>query len=1634
MHLPLLQNPSKVVQDVLRRRDGDKHQPAGPLLLGRQLVVGNCTCVATQHAEKLTGALDGAADNSGQGRGTRRNMSGKNSAWEGLMLTRAVLQNGQDHLKRLHMFDFLHEFYTSENLEPLTSGLKELRTLRRKRDDKQRWSRKLQYISALHRAESCALSFVVSTERLRVLEIAAGKLGPTDTAAQSALAAARQEADDARLQSEQARRFAKAARGRFNARSLPVIADAEKSMKAAMTATPAEADARMAAAEMAAQQAARNARDAARSADEFANNYAAAEIAAQEASAGRARQYGRDSAAEIPAPRARPAGLNTEGCVYKSRTEAMRLFKRKIYDALLVPVLGFQRFIRWILRSWCAKALASRLKHDAEDVGKTNGATLEQVQARQEHVLNFKCKLGLPDRLFGDRKAHVRVWVRRERMRKFCLWGATEYGNDWLLMGSEMASRASDILQLLKEQSEQSHEQSDEAWDILPRMEEQSHEQPDDPQWRPWRELGAASGRFRARLKKQRPSAPHQGVSMNENPAAFWPCCDMCTGPNGKREETGTCRHCVHHGLNNAAKRKFQTCDPDYMTQLVSTVTTLHSAEVQQHLQDAVDFILWPGSVEHSSETPLPALYRKATQLIDENAHIGNGMSRENVADIAGWTEESGSKPPATCAQVRWHTTQISNDSLHRCDNCMAAGLICAKAAAKDDDEHAKAIASPFSTRGFVADDYPTLGTTEAIGNVIKFLTAPQAKAQRAIMSAIYKLITRPLIVVTNNKAGGTAGLMGVSGLPRRLIRILLEAIWLSTGTRERRHAMLHRTHGTEMKWAPCSLRILNPRCADKLRQALGEDWDAGILEAATNSISELISDFHRITAMPGWPVPDTTTKIHEGIFGRLYHDGAIWDPGFLDSPQAPEKLVASRMIKMCLLQFTFWLVAEKTAAEILDAFRYYIFSPESFAVGMKKTTLTLGHVRGKKRIRAAHPDALASAAVFFVMGRDLLDHYRSTRLSPDENRNPHYPLNFFPLFAATLWGEEGSTAIKAFGGVTDRWEDETGWAPSDPLDHFYQVEGLMGEDEYGGRINSVLVGVLDTGLVCSGSGRPVLRYLYRKELPKPLSKYPLALSHVEQAEAAAVGTKDIEQPWARADLIHETRKSQTFESLSGHFTTGNITTMCSKLVGFIEDQTPFKASMEAAMMHGWKDLYAIDRLDRAERKDDYRSQVNFKKGISFWTNNHQHLEGSHRGDRWLNPTLSEQKALLKLVQNTAEVMGRKSDVSKLVCNQKQRMRRKAVAKQREEPMEANRREANSGSVRGLSIHEDVSMGGNEGQFGGAVDDGDREHCYLHIAPDGAQSPGVGGGDRAHGVCDAQDLIVSLGAVSGDGTEREGSPGAEEGGEGKSCSADSGESGTDSQASDDDSESVENEFVNLNFDENPWSVQFALDCFNSVSGMRKNFPEHNDDVWLLGDRATVTVETKGKEARVKRLPTPRLTRCLCELKCNVNPTISFEVEQHSPKMAYFRFSDFAGIQYIYIERIRPPTDTSSGAKDWSATMEFRILSTTAEALLLCNSDRDEGVNIGKESLRKLLDSDTTSRKDDSQAIFHQGSTYCTDDIRTLIGVVRWYPAGQDKPLDTYWNKTFGRCDVLKMGAPFVQRQLRVKKGKDSGRK
>ena len=114
-----------------------------------------------------------------------------------------------------------------------------------------------------------------------------------------------------------------------------------------------------------------------------------------------------------------------------------------------------------------------------------------------------------------------------------------------------------------------------------------------------------------------------------------------------------------------------------------------------------------------------------------------------------------------------------------------------------------------------MAANHPGFGTTETIGQVIKFLTAPQAKAQRTIMRCIYKLVTSgcPLTEVTNEKENGAARMVGVGGLPRRLLLALrlLDAIWVSTRHRGRRHASLQRTHGAEMKREPLSCKVWTP-------------------------------------------------------------------------------------------------------------------------------------------------------------------------------------------------------------------------------------------------------------------------------------------------------------------------------------------------------------------------------------------------------------------------------------------------------------------------------------------------------------------------------------------------------------------------------------------------------------------------------------------------------------------------------------------------------------------------------------------------------------------------------------------------------------------------------------------------------
>ena len=148
----------------------------------------------------------------------------------------------------------------------------------------------------------------------------------------------------------------------------------------------------------------------------------------------------------------------------------------------------------------------------------------------------------------------------------------------------------------------------------------------------------------------------------------------------------------------------------------------------------------------------------------------------------------------------------------------------------------------------------------------------------------------------------------------------------------------------------------------------------------------------------------------------------------------------------MCLLYFAFGLVVQRTSSQILDVFHFYIVSPDAFAVSMNQTR---GHddtseaaSKFEQLILMCWPLQLGSNLK--IMGRDLLDHYRR---NAGQNDNHCYPINYFPLWAAALWGEEGSPEVTVFGGLTDSWPGESGWAERNPLNHFYEVQALGNTD-----------------------------------------------------------------------------------------------------------------------------------------------------------------------------------------------------------------------------------------------------------------------------------------------------------------------------------------------------------------------------------------------------------------------------------------------------------------------------------------------------------------------------------------------------------------------------------------------------------
>jgi hypothetical protein len=206
---------------------------------------------------------------------------------------------------------------------------------------------------------------------------------------------------------------------------------------------------------------------------------------------------------------------------------------------------------------------------------------------------------------------------------------------------------------------------------------------------------------------------------------------------------------------------------------------------------------------------------------------------------------------------------------------------------------------------------------------------------------------------------------------------------------------------------------------------------------------------------------------------------------------------------------------------------------------------------------------------------------------------------------------------------------------------------------------------------------------------------------------------------------------------------------------------------------------------------------------------------------------------------------------------------------------------------------------------------------------------------------------------------------------------------------------------------NIWSLQFCRDVF----GMTRNAA----DTWEMSEIRFFRSETD---------PAFRLsaeaTRMIGQHHgLDVDP-ISFVVEstrEQSGNSRYFfiKFDEDHGASIVDVLQVIRPRAMESG-QIYNRTMQYRQICSTCEALQRTDREEDDPSSglLGRAGLLKLLEQ--------GRELYHSGDCVQFGDIRTLIGVIKWYPESfenkHELPLGYFRN--YPRADVIRVGAHFSQ--------------
>ena len=1089
----------------------------------------------------------------------------------------------------------------------------------------------------------------------------------------------------------------------------------------------------------------------------------------------------------------------------------------------------------------------------------------------------------------------------------------------------------------------------------------------------------------------------------------------MCPEGSVQRIEAGTAGHCFEHRLHNFGKHLTKSLDAECTTSLGVVAHAVHNIDLGIGLRDAIEVLLNPALADNDHSD----FFIMLRAAVSKQCAEGNGPSMEEAIKSSGITIGQGGdlqleidKPN----EARWIAFFKLAHDLSLADDLVAIGLLRAKAVAKEEEIEVKAAASFLSYSGFVSEEHPGLVMDSVRSHLFEILVSPQAKETRYMMAAVYQLILHPLFALKGD-VQESAKMMGVGGLPRRVLRIILDAIWTSTGTRECKHALAHRTDNAEVRFASGSMKLLNPNCGPEIRNIIGDDLlPDGVLDDMVDAVPTLLARMRRLAMMGGRVVPDTTRQIFAFIYGHLYDatDGSLtWGK---DGSKVEETFA----IKMAQMQLHFRFIIDCSVPGFREAFAREINSPQSFTAGAILEQWSKGTTVNGQQVMHPHPDALANAVVLRVMGRDIIADFREQLRDPevqtqlrDRGIDPDtkHPLDFLPP-TAFAWGKKGTKSNIAFTGMAGPADFEFDCGP-EPLEPVVLQ----------GKSIAVDLGTAADHFQSLPAGSEILSQdRMRKEFPIPIQKYPYLHRLVTAAAAASNSSSGVETNWGRTSKFFKTRENVSFGTLSSVYTLPNATTMQLDMRSIEEDDLCFRVGLEIARLPGWRKFYDADKTLRDAMHADSKHDQVAKKGPGFWSQTN--LGGSYRGKKRGNPTAKDKNAVLLKTLGICKLIGFESDADQVAGFRQQlglppvqprsRVPRRRQPSPPSPPASPPPPASSSPPATPPSPPSAAGDGGGDGGDGGAGDDA------VGAGGDDGRDGGDGGNAGGVGVDDGGD---------GGDCGNAGGGGVDDGGDSVAGDNAGGFGGDDDgDGGDEEEEDDEVDFDDYEFDEdvvfdestNPHSLDFLYGVF---AGCTPHWPENEENIWMHS-RVDWRDYNGAKAPRVTRRPAPLLKRLLGSFQPVHDARMAFTVYQKCNFLRYVLRQDGCGLVVVKVDSV-----SENDGDDWSKTATIRRVMSTKHALEQCFTKPNNGVHLGRTGLEKFQDTLKQYQRDRKQwtvgcDVYHESDILEEVDIRELIGVVRCYPfSSAEAPEANHFKAPYDEyqtADLIYIGEPFRQ--------------